>query len=240
MPIGCDFCDNRLDIIWKCNMIETGVCMEYCKKVVAVISGEELFADFINSALVKHSLFEIRRVESRIERAVSLCAESLPDLMLVDIDSAGSQAIKDLLSLRKRFPTVVFVVATDAVDEFLVVQALRAHLVGFLYKKEMTFSKVVSALEELVSGRQFWSPSLRKAGILLSQRSNSWHRWLTDRECDYVRVFASEGDPVHAAAKLGVARASMRTLKSRILRKLGLRSSIELAGWAQRKGFLRP
>lgn len=159
-----------------------------------------------------------------------------------------------LAQLRRELPRVPVLVLSVHAEEEFALRALRGGAAGYL-AKETAPEELVHAVQAVLAGRRFVSPAL--AEILAeelergrrgrSSRSpargardaRAAHEVLSDREVEIARLLVAGRTVTEIARELGRSVKTVSTLKGRALRKLGLRSAVDLARYALETGFLR-
>ncbi|GAA2831892.1 response regulator [Crossiella cryophila] len=175
-------------------------------------------------------------------RAVELCRELRPDVVLMDIRMPrldGLEALRRVTAPGVVDPPKVVVVTTFEEDAY-VRQALQDGACGFLLKTASS-ALLVEAIRAAASGEALVSPSitvrlLRKltapgprpaAGVALSER-----------ELDVVREVARGATNAEIAAALHIAVGTVKTHLTSIQHKLPARNRVEIAAWAWSTGAL--
>ena len=104
------------------------------------------------------------------EAAIQVCAEVLPDVVLMDMvmpDMDGAAATR---IIRQQFPQVQVIALTSFKEGELVKNALEAGAIGYLLK-DVSAEELVQAIRAAHAGRATLSPRL----------CSVWMRWLTSR-----------------------------------------------------------
>lgn len=118
-------------------------------------------------------------------------------------------------------------------------QALRtARFDGFFDPWNENFDALVAALQVVVSGRGYISPSLHRQ-LLGRQPLGVLGRWLTPAEHQVFAVIGDGSDNTEAAERLGLSEATVLMHRRSIMRKLGVHSSAKLVREAVRTGVVR-
>jgi DNA-binding NarL/FixJ family response regulator len=182
------------------------------------------------------------------EKAVQLCTELLPDVVLMDIRMPaldGLEATRQLLVPGAATSSVrVLVLTTFDVDEY-VHQALRAGASGFLLK-DATPEALVDAVRAVVSGNVLVSPQTTRR--LVSQ----WRQpapsaavrdaisQLTVREREVLALVAKGLNNTEIGQALFIEETTVKTHVSRLLAKLQARDRVQLVIAAYEAGVVEP
>ncbi|MBA4136595.1 MAG: DNA-binding response regulator [Opitutus sp.] len=193
-------------------------------------------------AIVRHGLKQILQAEfpaaefgeaSDVPTTLDLANREHWDLLVLDITlggRSGLEALKDIKQTRPRLP--VLVLSMHPEDQFGV-RVLKTGASGYL-TKEAAPEELVNAVNKILSGRRYVSPTLAEAmaTYLSGDSQKPAHETLSDREFLVLRLISS-GLPVSAIAKeLNLSVKTISTYRARILLKMGLRNNAELTHYA--------
>ena len=167
--------------------------------------------------------------------AVRLAADSVPDIVLLDIQMPGM----DGLSAAERIlaapvpPRVVFL--TTFSDDEYIVRALALGAAGYLIKQDV--AGVAPALRAVMAGRSVLEGEVLEravalgAGVPVAEKPDltAIFPQLTDREREVVALIAEGLDNREIAAAAYMGEGTVRNHISSILAKLGLRNRTQIA-----------
>lgn len=155
------------------------------------------------------------------------------DVIVLDLslpDRSGLDLLKQVNSLYPELPVLVL---TIHAEEQYAVRALRAGASGFL-TKDSAPDQLVTALQKVIQGGKYLSPALaEKLAIDLATSSDQPpHHLLSDREFQVLCLMASGKTPTEIAGELCLSVKTVSTHRTRILRKMGMRSNADLIRYA--------
>lgn len=174
-------------------------------------------------------------------RSLLQAAEQLkPDIVLLDISLPLLNGVEAARKLRKTVPAAKLIFVTMHADATYVTGAFRAGASGYVLKRCASM-ELVSAIQEVLQGRTYITPLVRKdilgdmPGSPLRPGEASGE--LTERQREVVQLVA-EGHPVKEIAEiLHVSPKTVAFHKSNVMRRLGLRSTAELTKYALEHGL---
>ena len=158
-------------------------------------------------------------------------------LATIDLSLDAASGLDVVRLMRDRFPTVRMLVVSMHDERLHAERALRAGASGYVMKQEAT-KKIVTALRAIRAGRVWLSETM---GSLLLQRlavagapmnaeaKASRVSGLSERELEVMRLVARGLKTGEIARALSRSVHTIDSHRSNIKRKLGLRSSSELA-----------
>lgn len=172
---------------------------------------------------------------------VQLAVELDPDLILLDLNMPDINGIETLKLLRAERVSSRIVIFTVSDHEEDVVAALKAGADGYLLK-DMEPEDLVSQLRQAALGRMAISEKLTSllAEALRNQRSKPAGpdiSSLTAREMQILRQVAEGLSNKMVARRLDISEGTVKVHVKNLLKKLNLRSRVEVAVWAVQEGI---
>ena len=167
------------------------------------------------------------------ERAVTLAAESRPDVALVDFRMprlSGVELISRLLAISPETKVVVY---TADADEALVKGALGAGASAVLLK-ESPLDDLVRAVETAFAGATYVDPALAAFGLDTAVGTPV----LTDRECSVLTLLSEGLSHDEIGAELSISGETVRTHVRKASKRLGGATRTETVAKAFRLGLI--
>ncbi|GGY78569.1 two-component system response regulator NarL [Marinobacter zhanjiangensis] len=169
-------------------------------------------------------------------------AELEPDLILLDLNMPEMNGIEVLKQMREQGVASRIVIFTVSDHEDDVVSALRAGADGYLLK-DMEPEDMIAELKQAAVGKMVISDRLTTllAQALRSQKPQQSERpdfdSLTPREKDILRLIAEGLSNKMIGRKLDISDGTVKVHVKHLLKKLNLRSRVEVAVWAVEEGL---
>jgi two-component system, NarL family, response regulator LiaR len=120
------------------------------------------------------------------EAAIQLCAEVLPDVILMDMVLPEMDGAAATRLIRQRFPQVQVIALTSFKTGDLVRKALEAGAIGYLLK-DITAEELVRAIRAAHAGRATLSPEVAQTLVHIAGQPQPGHN-LTDRELEVLAL----------------------------------------------------
>ena len=171
------------------------------------------------------------------EAAIQLCAEVLPDVILMDMvmpDMDGAAATR---AIRQQFPQVQVLALTSYKEGDLVKNALEAGAIGYLLK-DVSADNLAGAIRAAHSGRATLSPQAAQALVETANQPPLPGLDLTEREREVLALMVEGLNNTQIAGKLMVSPSTIKSHVSNILSKLGVESRTEAVTLALRSHLI--
>ena len=170
---------------------------------------------------------------SHSQAALELIASREWDLVLLDINIPGRSGLEVLQEAKRLRPqTPVLILSAYPEAEF----ALRSFKLGassYLNKGRASDELVAAAKKALAGGRYVTASLAEKlAAAVGGDFQQAPHDSLSNRELQVLRMVARGGTIKEIAAELNLSEKTVGTYRTRISKKMGLATNVELARYA--------
>jgi DNA-binding NarL/FixJ family response regulator len=159
--------------------------------------------------------------------------------VILDISLPGGSGLDLLADLRKARPELPVLILTVHSEDQYAVRAIRAGAAGFL-TKESAPDKLIEAVRKVATGGRYVSAELAEtlASVLAGQNRGAPHERLSDREFEILKMLASGRTVSEVARDLKLSVKTVSTHRTRILKKMALKTNAELTAYAIRSGLV--
>ena len=177
------------------------------------------------------------------DEAVERCRETMPDVVLMDLDMPvldGIQATRRVLAER---PETAVIVLTAFSDRPRITGALEAGACGYLLK-DSSIQDLMQGIRAASVGEALISPHIaakvlqRIRGSGVDPDTAARGPELSGRETEVLRLIANGKDNAEIAGELHISPKTVKNHISNILMKLQIENRIQAAVYAVRRGLV--
>ena len=171
------------------------------------------------------------------EAAIQLCAEVLPDVILMDMAMPVMDGATATRAIRRKFPHVQILALTSFKEGKIIKNALEAGAIGYLLK-DVSADELARAIRAAHAGRTTLSPDAAQALVETANQPPAPGLDLTEREREVLKLMIEGLNNTQIAGRLTVSPSTIKSHVSNILSKLGVASRTEAVTTALRNHIL--
>jgi len=162
-----------------------------------------------------------------------------PDVVVADITMPFLNGLDAARRIREQAPRMRFVFLTMHNDANLAAAILgELGQVGFVLKNASGV-ELLKAIEEILHGRSYVTSQLRAVDwVAAKARARQFSRELTNRQREFVQLFAEGRSMKEIAAVLDLSEKTVEFHKHHIMEAFNLKSNAELVLFAVKRGLI--
>jgi len=213
-----------------------------------IVDDHALFRRGLEMVLASERDIDLVGQASDGAEAVEKAAESLPDVVLMDIRMPRSSGIEACRAMKDAAPSAKIVILTISDEEEDLFEAIRAGASGYLLK-DIPLDEVADTVRAVYGGQSLINPSM--AGKLLTEFATLARRdseeervqqvpapKLTDREMQVLKLVARGMNNRDIAKELFISENTVKNHVRNILEKLQIHSRMEAVMVAVREKLI--
>jgi DNA-binding NarL/FixJ family response regulator len=200
---------------------------------IIVVDDHPLVRRGIREMVAAQADLEVVGEAATAAEVPALLAKQSCDVLLLDLSLPDGSGLEVLKELRRGFPQLrVLVVSTHDPLQYGV-RSIRAGAAGYVSKNDPE-NEIVPAIRAVARTGRYISPRLAEAlaDFAMLGGGADATRGLSDRELEVLRRLAQGSTISDIAADLSLSVKTVSTYRTRILDKLGLRTTNDLVRYA--------
>lgn len=173
-------------------------------------------------------------------RVQQMLREEHWDFLVLDLDMPGQNVLDMLKRAKLDHPDLAVLILSMYPEEQFAMRALKAGAAGYLNKQSAP-EQLTTAVRIIAGGGTYISAALA-AGLTRSLHAkplDTINELLSDREFTVLRGIACGHSVSQIAQTLNLSAKTVSTYRTRLLAKLGVRSNVELARYADEHGLVK-
>lgn len=195
----------------------------------------------LRALLESESDFEVVGQANNGDEVVPLVRDLHPDVVVLDLMMGGKSGLDVTRELTERYPATRVLILSMHQSEAYVLEALRNGAAGYALKQAEA-GELERAIREVAAGRRYLSPPLSERALdAYARRAGEpadLYDSLTDREREVLHLVAEGHTNAEIAERLCISTRTVESHRAHALSKLGLRTPVELAVYALRRGIV--
>ena len=209
------------------------------EKRVVLADDHPLFRLGMRALLETEDDIRVVAEATRGEETLQKVVETEPEVLVLDIEMPGMGGLQVARTLRDQGCSTRILVLSAYHDEFYLSEMVALGVAGYFTKEEAD-RHMVAAVRAVAGGENGWmSPLVSAAVMRMTQQTLTLdRRLLSRREVQVMRHVADGLANKEVAARLKVAKSTVKNHLANIFTKLGARSRVDAVVAAQKLGYL--
>ncbi|MFH0897942.1 MAG: response regulator transcription factor [Candidatus Bathyarchaeota archaeon] len=208
---------------------------------ILLVEDHSIVREGLKALLEKQPEIEVVGEAEDGRKALHLCKELLPDVVIMDVAMPDMNGIEATRLIIKEAPNTKIIGLSMHSDRRFVVEMLKAGSSGYLLK-DCAFEELTNAVNTVMRGNIYLSSQISDNIIneyvnLLSKNNISVFSILTTREREVLQFLAEGKRTREIASLLRVSVKTIETYRQQIMDKLNIHSVAELTKYAIREGL---
>jgi DNA-binding NarL/FixJ family response regulator len=167
------------------------------------------------------------------EEAMAKVRQRPWNAVILDVSLPGRGGFETLKQIKKEYPSLPVLILSIHSDRDYGMRALKAGASGYLDKSAAP-ERLLEAVAKVLGGRRYVSPELSEilAAHLAGETWSDSHDVLTDRELEVFCLITAGNSTAEVAHKLSLSPKTVHSHRRSILRKLDLKSNMDIVRYA--------
>jgi two-component system invasion response regulator UvrY len=202
-------------------------------KRILIVDDHEVLRDGVKRVFEKQPGLFIFGEAGTASEAIRLVREQDWDVVVLDLTLGGRSGLEVLKELKQTRPRLPVLILSLHSEETFARRAFKAGAAGYI-TKDSPRSELLKAVDKVSSGERYLSSALAESLVVDLGRGTDRppHEALSNREFEVLRLIASGKTVGEIAAVLFLSSGTISTYRTRILEKMGMKTSAELTHYA--------
>ncbi len=203
------------------------------KTRILLADDHAMFREGVKQLLTNTTEFVVVDEANDATQVIQKIQETPCDVVILDISMPGRDGIEVLKQIRQINPQLHVLILSMYPEDQYAFRSIKAGASGYLTKNRAS-SELIEAIQRVASGRKYISPEVAEqlAVDLERDADKPLHQKLSDREYQVMSMIASGKTVGQIARELAISISSVSTLRTRILKKFGMKTSAEITHYA--------
>jgi len=209
---------------------------------IILADDHEMLRAGLKSLLDKEVDFKVVAQAQDGEQLLQMLASVKADCAVMDLSMPNLDGLATLKEIKKKFPKVKCLVLTMQKDQEHFKSAMANGASGYILK-DNAFELLVMAIKMVMKGKSYISPAI--SDLITEQYVRSIKdgdmpslEILTAREKEILKLVAQGNANKNIASRLKISIRTAETHRSRLIHKLGLKTTASLVKYALAKGLV--
>jgi two-component system, NarL family, response regulator LiaR len=197
----------------------------------------------VRAYLETHADIQIAGEAGSGAEAVKLCAELVPDVVLLDLVMPGMDGVEATRQIKQVSPRTHVVILTSYHEDSHVLPAIKAGALSYLLK-DVSSEELLAAIRKAAQGEAVLHPRIAMQLMQSLQAPKpdappNPFADLSQRELEVLQLIAQGLSNAAIGAKLFISEKTVKSHVGNILSKLHLDDRTQAAVYAWRQGFMK-
>lgn len=209
---------------------------------IILADDHEMLRAGLKGLLDKQSDFKVVAQAQDGQQLLDKLASVKTDCVVVDLSMPNLDGLATLKEIKKKHPKIKCLVLTMQKDQEHFKKAMTNGASGYILK-DNAFDLLVIAIKMVMKGKTFISPAISE--LITEQYVSSIQEGdipsleiLTNREKEILKFIAQGNANKNIATRLKISIRTVETHRSRLIHKLGLKTTAALVKYALAKGLI--
>lgn len=212
---------------------------------ILIIDDHPLFREGLRAIIERDSRFEVVGEAGTGRQGLQMVKQIKPDLIVVDISLPDISGINLTYEIKDTFQRARIIIVSMHSKLEYIAEAFQAGATAYV-SKDSASDRLLQGLDAALKGDYYMDSSvshqviekMMKFPVKQAKISDADYGSLTAREQEVMRLLAEGLPPKEIASKLFISPKTVENHRANIMKKLGLRGTMELVRYAARIGLI--
>ncbi len=204
---------------------------------VVIVDDQTILREVLAATLAQNDKFEIVGQEGEGLRAVEVCSQLKPDLVLLDVMLPGLNGAEVLIRIIENSPKTKILVVSGYDTPITLHRIIRAGAHGIVHKNS-ALTCLHEAIEKVLSGVPYFCPVMQPLVDPIIHDPKRKIEPLSRREREVLQLLAEAHTAKEIAARLSLSAKTVENHRQNIMQKLDIHDVVGLTRYAIKSGLI--
>jgi DNA-binding NarL/FixJ family response regulator len=206
---------------------------------ILLVDDHQMFREGLKAVLQGDSGFLVIGEAGNGTKAVELCRELTPDLVIMDISMPEMNGVEATGIIHEESPDIRVVILSMHTEKHFILGALKAGASGIVVKSSAS-AELVAAIETVMRGETYLSPSVSIVLVqnFLESGNDAGEKVLSPRERQILQLIAMGNGAKEIGFQLNISNKTVEAHRMQLMKKLNIRNVPDLVKYAIREGMV--
>ncbi len=206
---------------------------------ILLVDDHQIILDGIKQMLEGEQTIYLCGCAANGKQAIELAKQHNPNIIITDVSMPDMNGIELCENIKKLNLSAKVIILSMYASEDYIYKAIQAGAKGYLTKQNTTKEELISAINKIVEGEEYYSPDIsniimknyaakaQKRGVI-----NIKNQTLTNREREILKLYAEGLSNQEIAEKLNISNRTVDAHKNNIMQKFNFKSTVDMVKFA--------
>jgi len=202
---------------------------------VSIADDHKMVVKSLSNMINESNIAQVKDVYFNLKSCREGLAQSLPDVLLLDIGMPDGDGIDFCADITKIYPELKIIMLTSYKEFNVAKRALHNGALGYVLKNAEP-EEIFAGIEAVNKGEQFLCEEI---DILLKNKLNNQVVWYSPREKEVMQHIANGFTSKEIANKIFIDEETVKTYRKNILIKINAKNAFEMVKKAYEQNLVR-
>ena len=200
---------------------------------ILIVDDHDIVREGIRRIITDANGINIKAEASTGQEALDLIYNNKFDLVVLDISMPGKNGLQTLKEIKKYDQHLAIIMLSMHAEEQYAMRAIKAGASGYI-TKDAASAQLIPAIKQVFGGRKYISQEVAELLVtdLYHNEDKQPHEYLSDREFEVMKLIIHGDSAKIIARNLSISDKTVSTYRSRILKKMNMKSTSDLIYYA--------
>lgn len=206
------------------------------KTKIIIVDDHSITLAGIKSIIDNINSVEVAGIATSGKEALVLLCNTIPDILITDIEMADVNGIELSKIVKKKFPLIKIIALTQHRERWIISKLVNMGVDAVVLKSKVDHDELQLALKSIDAGKKYYSSELAEL-FMQKEKIENGVPFLTMREKEILTLICQENKTKEISATLAITDSTVETHRKNLFVKLKVKSQSGLVREAIKYGY---